>query len=232
MGISRWHYVGLDRLLDILGTLHHLPQLLQQLCCNFWTHLPTCNWNKAQNFRASPAILGHSHTQAGGCHHWKLPLRATVPTSSLSAQNFSCLVTSLAFLENEGSGWGQRVKADLSCKRPFPPGKGLAYPVVIHRSLTHLPTLLACVRNQSTPDIPYDSQERSWHVMLTVQSTHRSEAAPPVMCTERNFQSFYSGGRDTVPYMPQEHRLLGEQAMHLRNSEMDQLRMQFLEGSL
>lgn len=43
VGISRGHYVGLDRLLDILGTLHHLPQLLQQLCCNFWTHLPTCN---------------------------------------------------------------------------------------------------------------------------------------------------------------------------------------------
>lgn len=43
VGISRGHYVGLDRFLDILGTLHHLPQLFQQLCCNFWTHLPTCN---------------------------------------------------------------------------------------------------------------------------------------------------------------------------------------------
>lgn len=43
VGISRGHYVGLDRLLDILRTLHHLPQLLEQLCCNFWTHLPACN---------------------------------------------------------------------------------------------------------------------------------------------------------------------------------------------
>lgn len=34
--------------------------------------------------------------------------------------------------------------------------------------------------------MPYASQERSWHVMLMVPSTHRSEVAPPVMCTERN----------------------------------------------
>jgi len=73
--------------------------------------------------------------------------------------------------------------------------------------------------------MPYDSQERSWHVMLKVPSTHRSEVTPPITSTERNFQSFHSGSRDTVAYMPQEHRLLGEQAMQVRNPEIAQFRI-------
>lgn len=78
-------------------------------------------------------------------------------------------------------------------------------------------------RNQSTSDIPYDSQERSWNGIWMVPSTHRSEPAPPVKRTERNFQSFHSRATDAVAYTPQEHRLLGEEDMHVRNSEIDQL---------
>lgn len=96
----------------------------------------------------------------------------------------------------------------------------------------NLPTLLARAQHQGTLDMPDDSHKGSWHVMLMVPSTHRSEIAPPIMCTERNLQTFHPGGSNTVACVSQEHRLLGEQATHIRNSEVDQLRIQLLEVSL
>lgn len=66
-------------------------------------------------------------------------------------------------------------------------------------------------------------------MMLKVSSPHITEVTPH---TGRSFQSFHSKGRNIVAYMPQEHTLLGEQAMHSGDSEMDWLRKQFFKLSL
>lgn len=58
-------------------------------------------------------------------------------------------------------------------------------------------------------------------MMLKVPNPHISEVTPH---TGRNLES---GGRNIVTDMPQEHTLLGEQAMHFGDSEMDQLRKHF-----
>lgn len=98
-------------------------------------------------------------------------------------------------------------------------------------TLANLSCMWTAPGTKSASDMPYDSQEKPWHVVLTVPSTHRSEVSHP-SCAQRETFSLFTQSRDTVDYMPQEHRLLGEQTMHVRNSEMGQLRVQFLEVAL
>lgn len=120
MGISRGHYVGLDRFLDILGTLHHLPQLFQQLCCNFWTHLPTCNWNKAQKLQRS------SSQRWPLTHGWRLPPLETPFEDNCTCVTFCCVVISLKKKKDH------RIKPVLCCSGPLLPGKGRARQVETH----------------------------------------------------------------------------------------------------
>lgn len=135
MGISGGHYVGLDRLLDILGTLHHLPQLFQQLCCDFWTHLPTCNWNKAQKLQRSssqPWPLTHS---------WRLQPLETPFEDNCTRVTFCCVVISLKKKKDH------RIKPVLCCSR--------ARQVGTHKlnTHTHTPSLLGTWK-QSSSDMP------------------------------------------------------------------------------
>lgn len=103
---------------------------------------PPATGTKHKNFRGPPANPGLSHT-AGGCHHWKLPLRTIVPmlpSAVLSfhlrrkrtiESNLFCAVQALYYLVKDGHAKWRHTQAEH----------------------THTPSLLGTWK-QSSSDMP------------------------------------------------------------------------------
>lgn len=90
-------------------------------------------------------------------------------------------------------------------ERIFPTWWRMIYPVVIHVNLTHWSTPSCMWTAWGTKYLGHTLWQPG-KVLAWKPSTHRSEPAPPVKCTERNFQSFHSRAGDAVAYTPQRGR--------------------------
>lgn len=131
---------------------------------------PPATGTKHKNFRGPPANAGLSHT-AGGCHHWKLPLRTIVPVSPSAVLSFHlrrkrtiesnlfCAVQALYYLVKDGHAKWRHTQT-------------IAF--------WHLETKQ--LRHAQQPEEPHDSQQWSWHVTLKVPSPRRSVTHTETNC--------------------------------------------------
>lgn len=107
-------------------------------------------------------------------------------------------------------------------ERIFPTWWRMACPVVIHVSLMHWSTPSCTWTAPGTKHLRHSLWQPE-KVLAWEPSTHRSELPHLSSALREALQSFHCRARDAVAYTPQEHRLLGEEDMHIRNSDKDQL---------